>query len=379
MNKTIVIKGWIILLLSQLWYGCASNQKESDTIYVDLEAPKADANDFFDDWRYVALKTTNGVEDGLIGTIKHIAIDDSTIVIQANESEDILIYDRSGNLITKFNRHGQGPHEYLDANRIKLKDGNIWLICKMSKRLIQYDKAGNYISQYKLPYGFGDFRFIDDETVILDSDFTNGSGYNFIVYNLKDENVLGQILPFDIKKGMSRGTLSSSFISNGTDKIYLTQIFDNNIYELTSNSTLEVAYKYDFNSEFKVSDEDLQEMTKVQLYDLTAGQNYVRWFGPGYWTGDICYQYLDCYPPYIYKHNWSTGEGSLLSIGNTRFTDFPFLCSKPITVYDGNYVSVLQPFNIDFIENKIGKKIITDSVEITDDSNPVLFFHHFKN
>lgn len=368
-------------IFAVILFGCNDkndNNNNNDEISVKLNQEQADVKDFFDNWDYVVLQTSNGTDDGFIGSIKYIAIDDSTIVIQSEESDDILVYDINGQLVSKFNRRGQGPHEYIDVSHIKLKDGKIWINSGSSRKLIQYDKNGEYLRHYNLPDRFNDFSFIDDETVILDSDNTNGMDYNIVVYNLTEGTIIAKMLPFDRKLGMGRGTLSSPFISNGTDKIYITQIFDNNIYELTSATNLKVAYKYDFDSKFKVSDEDLKEKSKLELYKMTAGQNYVRWFGPGYWTGDISYQYLDCYPKYIYKHDWSTGKGSLISIGEKINPDFPFLQSRILTVYDGNYVSTLATDNINYIEDKIGKKIITDSVEISDDSNPVLFFHHYK-
>lgn len=54
------------------------------------------------------------------------------------------------------------------------------------------------------------------------------------------------------------------------------------------------------------------------------------------------------------------------------------LASRARLIKDGNYISVLAPFSVNYIENNTGARDISDKVKLNDDDNPVIVFHHFK-
>lgn len=82
---------------------------------------------------------------------------------------------------------------------------------------------------------------------------------------------------------------------------------------------------------------------------------------------------------YIYRYTQDHSKGNLLNCGVKRKDGFPFLNNFPRAFFEGNYVNALIPLQIKIIEEQIEDYSFSKSIGLTDESNPVLFFHHFRS
>ena len=375
----------IVLALS----GCRHQLDKDDDcgliVKIDCTTTEqGDVNDFFDDWNYIILDTNNELESGLISSIRSIAIDDSIIAINCWNSPEILVYKRNGELLTTFNRHGQGPKDYLNVARLQLRQGLICVLDDMSNKICAYDKTGAFIVSLKLPYSFSDFRWNNNGKIVLDASSCGGSSYNLTVYDPIHEKVVSEFLPFKPGSGICLSGKDSQIIGQHSGQTLYAEMFNPKVYKLdTEQNALQPIITYDFKTKMSLSDEE-KEMPPVELYQYTANKPYFRWLGPLHLTDSVAYQTFDMFSDtagnitYIYKFDTTTGAGELLTVGDQRFDDYPFLCSMPILIQDGWYVSALSPYSINFIENRIGKEIVSDKHAKSEDSNPILVFHHFR-
>lgn len=149
------MKNTTIFLLSILLttVGCnRQHQTSDDLITVDVTRnsfPKKELilQDFMD-VEYIPLETNDEfVNQGAVEAVGQKYI----LVKNYRNDGDIFVYSRSGKIIRKINRKGQGGEEYTFCSGITLDEENneIFVNDHFIKRILVYDLEGNFKRSFK--------------------------------------------------------------------------------------------------------------------------------------------------------------------------------------------------------------------------------------
>ena len=138
---------------SHFEYGRSSIQITDTTGILSL-------SDIAEDVEYVLLKTKNDKQEVFIGkNIDDIFICKDYIFVQM--TDNIIQYDRQGNLIRTIGRKGGGPGEYNWVYTMSVDDKTKKIIINTSGKINEYDFDGKFIRSQKNTY--------DHQLMLLDS------------------------------------------------------------------------------------------------------------------------------------------------------------------------------------------------------------------
>lgn len=178
--KRLFIQNFAVLYaiaLLPLVYGCKSDTKQSDLFAVDVEGKYPVKEVHFQDIaevKYIALETSDEVLCTGIGRVKYI---DKDYIVFVNDGTDgnIFIFDGSGKIISRINKKGQGPEEYLHTNGVVFdKEKQEVYVSDLADRIFVYDISGKFKRKLSLS-----FKETDNVNV----------GYNAI-YNFDKDHLL---------------------------------------------------------------------------------------------------------------------------------------------------------------------------------------------
>ncbi len=369
----------LILVLSAVLAGCNKQPVEQAAveIAVDTKTPCDNADDFFDSYSYVVLDTDPAA---LIGEINNIDIDDDNIVI--NSRNDVFVFDRKGHLVSSFNNTGQGPEEYAEVFDMRLNDGVIYILSRSTMEVKTYSLSGEYVDSYKLPYYYSAME-IADGSIWLASETANESLYEFAEYSTDKREVVRNVMPFEKNESFLYSSFYP-FLMQDDDKLYVSRLYDMNVSTIDCESgDVAEKWKFKFNTEKQLSDFD-REQGYAYMYSATANKPVVTYLGRMAENDGSVYLsfnnfFIIGYFTNLYKFNKEHPEegGKLLSIGLASYEGFPFLKSKPLLFHDNCYVSMLVAEHVISIAESLKIDDFNDA-HLTEESNPVLFFHRLK-
>jgi hypothetical protein len=238
------------------------------------------------------------------------------------------------------------------------------------------------MAEYKLPNSYLYAAQLDNDNVVLCSSFSNISNKNFAIYNLRSKNVTKEYAPFKNVKTYVYSDFNA-IIGKGDNAIYATLPYSHNLYKITVDKC-EVVENYKFNTADQlpnIGDSDIDLAKMDQEYRRKRAVNWLGFFNQT--STSVCYQNFSLLTeygilPFLCKYNPLTGETKTLKIGAKRFEKYPYLSLPPFEFANGSYVSAVRAD----IALRIDEQINTETFKkfgVTEDSNPIIFFHHFKN
>lgn len=346
-------------------------------VEIDPNDDLCSADEIFDSYDYTILETT---DESLLSMIQKIDIDDRHILIKSDSK--IIVFNRDGSFVSSFDKFGQGPEEYTSIHDVKLMGNEVLLLTPVRNGIQRYTFAGEYIGSYELndPYYYME---IDGDNIWLASETSNKTWKEFAKYNVVDREITCQLMDFD--KFGSYISFRTPFLCNkGNGQLLVTRQFDTSVYCIDSkNCTIEKLWTYDFKTEKKLSDFDLS-LPCWQLSDLTRNSDVVTHLEPLCEKGNNIYQLTSffvkvAYLNYIYKFDKTdpANTGKLFRVGFNEHKKFPYLYTLPLTIYKDYYVSRVNADMVLSSEDERGSTEFRDK-GLTEESNPVLFFHHFR-
>ncbi|MCP2519589.1 6-bladed beta-propeller [Candidatus Aminicenantes bacterium AC-335-B20] len=143
MKLTFIKKLLFILLIFNIFTQLLISQKESSLVVISSKKP-LHGN--------LKLKLKKDLVIGnefsehyIFGSINGIEVYDEYIYVLDGKMVKIQVYDLKGNYIKTIGRKGNGPGEFLLPNALCLsKNGNIYVWDLMRRRMIVFDKEGDY-------------------------------------------------------------------------------------------------------------------------------------------------------------------------------------------------------------------------------------------
>jgi hypothetical protein len=349
---------------------CNNKNDEKKTIIIDPQKAEAVVENIFDKYYSVTLETK---QENLISGIDKIEIIDDKFYILDRRNNVINIFNKDGFYISKIDRKGQGPDEYIDIADFVISDTLVYTLSRTGKKIVVYTETGSFVKAYGLN-DYYDYLYMDGNEIFLYSNYSNDKLYNIIVANLSDNDISysKEFLPF--QKNQSFSFTPSPFNKTTTNDLLVCQQYDYCIYNLKKNSiseecNLKFATKDIIPSAFEKEgfDKTYMELSNKSVVTRITHANKYNDF---------------LYIIYNFEHNrYITKIDKTNSITETlkfEFNDiYPFVFSNPIVFHQEYLVGYLHAadilaFNSQFESDKNKEKYLLK------EDNPVLFFHKLK-
>src|SRR5690554_5247818 len=162
----------LLLLIVCVVLSCKSDKtsqfedKDLMEIYIDLSKH----SDFYDiskdieqDFDIIALETN---DDCLISHIRKILYVNDLYYILDDKGASVFIFNNDGTFMSKLDRKGLGPDEYINIASFIVKDKDIWIYDDMTKRLLCYDSAFDKKEEIKIDIPTFDMAIIKDDILL---------------------------------------------------------------------------------------------------------------------------------------------------------------------------------------------------------------------
>ncbi|WP_158602530.1 6-bladed beta-propeller [Proteiniphilum sp. X52] len=343
---------------------------EDGAIAIDPQKAKATIDNVFDGYYSVTLETK---QENLIADIDKIEITDKRFYILDRRNCVISIFDKNGFYISKIDRKGQGPDEYLDIADFAISDTLVYVLSRIEKKLFIYTETGAFVKSYVLD-DFYDYFHIEGKELFLYSNYSNSKLYNIIVANLNEDAISysKEFLPF--LKNQSFSFTPTPFNKTTENELLVCQQYDYCIYNLNKGFISK-----ECNLEFITKDKippNFEREGFDKIYTELSNKSVVTRVTHVNKHNDILYVV------YNFEHN-----RYITKIGKTTLTAetlklelndiYPFVFATPVMFHEGYLVGYLHaahilPFNSRFESDKNNDR------SLSEEDNPVLFFHKFK-
>ena len=360
-----------------------SHQKSVE-VNIDLNKDCLPFDSLMTKVSYVKLETTG---DNLIGEISQLLfVDDKIIVVDAEKSKTITVYDGKGHFLYSVGTLGQGPMEYGSLDHVAFTPGKEMLVITDLKSgcLKYYSIGGIYVKSVKLPYWFSESEFLTDNLI---AGFTDGG--NVISDENEDYNPL--LVVTDLL-----GNISSSAFQSYYRKEYTSTIFEpirkfedrvlynnpntDSIFLLTPNG-IELAYHLNIKgAKPMIINEDI---TNDLLREHRRNNPFFNGDFIELKDGAIFHIFESGFPGYRFGI-YSNAKQRTFCCNDIRYSPFFCFFDAPKARYGDNTVVVDTRSDIALAYKdelyKLGKKEEIDEFYkgLTEDSNPILFFYELK-
>lgn len=361
------------------------NIEKTVEVHIDLDNDCLSFDSLMNKVNYVKLETTG---DNLIGKISQLLfVDDKIIVVDASRSKTITVYDEKGHYLYKIGAFGQGPMEYGSLDHVAFTPGKEMLVITdlSCGRLKYYNIDGSYVKSVKVPYWFSRCEFITDNLI---------AGFSLAgnVISERNKKYKPLLIVTDLWGNISCSNFQSYYKKEFTSSIleplrkFEDRVLYNNpntdsIFLLTPNG-IELAYHLNIKGAKPiVQNEDITNKLLDEQH-----QNNPFFYGDfiELKDGAIFYIYelgLKWYRFGIYSNS---KQRTFSCNGLLQNPFFYFFTLESKARYKDNTVVVdMRPDIILAYRDelyRLGKKEEIDEFykDLTEDSNPVLFFYELK-
>jgi hypothetical protein len=137
-----------LLLLSLTLFSCQSpSEKAAPTSarVVDIETLSSDTIRATD-LRFVPLEST---EESLVSNADKLFFVQDTYYVMDQQGKSILLFSATGKFLSKINRVGRGPGEYVHLTDVDVTgDGRIWVYDMMTQKIVRYSRKGALLDEF---------------------------------------------------------------------------------------------------------------------------------------------------------------------------------------------------------------------------------------
>lgn len=163
------LSSWILFLILLISCKNKPSNEVTDQIILSIDSlinqNPIKYSDIFSDFHIIPLETK---DDCIFSYISNIKIVDSVIyLLDSYGTKSVYLFSLNGDFLSKICKIGRGPEEYLnptnfDVNREK---GTILILDWDSKKVIEYDKNGEYLSSMSFKNRFISFVLYNDKLI----------------------------------------------------------------------------------------------------------------------------------------------------------------------------------------------------------------------
>ena len=360
-----------------------SHQKSVE-VNIDLNKDCLPFDSLMTKVNYVKLETTG---DNLVGGISQILfVDDKIIIVDAEKSKTITVYDGKGHFLYKIGTLVQGLMEYGSLDHVAFTPGKEMLVITDLKSgcLKYYSIGGIYVKSVKLPYWFSESEFLTDNLI---AGFWSGG----TVIPGENKNYKPLLVITDLFGNVSSSAFQSYYkkeytstilepIRQFNDRVLYNNPNTDSIFLLTPNG-IELAYHLNIKgAKPMILNEDI---TNDLLREHRRNNPFFNGDFIELKDGAIFHIFESGFPGYRFGI-YSNAKQRTFCCDCFRYSPFFCFFDAPKARYGDNTVVVDTRSDIALAYKdelyKLGKKEEIDEFykDLTEDSNPVLFFYELK-
>lgn len=386
---------WLAFLYCICLFSCKEFHKESSMqakteeskmleLDIDLDKNTLPFDSLMDFVSFVKLETTG---DNLVGAISQILfVNNKIIVVDFDVSKTITVYDESGKYLNNIGKLGQGPGEYAYLGHVFLTpDRSTVVVVDMGSGNLKYfGLEGNFIKSVKFPFWFSRCEFINDNIIA-----GHYSGGNMVQKN--NVSYKPQLIITDLKGNILSSGFQSFYSKNFTSTTFMPlRKFDNEVIYCPPFS--DTIYHVSEKGLCPLYHLNIKRASPIIIDNNTTDNSWEEYKENNpFFNGEII-ELKDVTMINIserYK-NWSRfiiyskKQDKIFSCTGTLSNPFFRIFSVPKARYKDDMIVVDERAS-NIIANRnifyqLGEKNIVDKLfkDLTEDSNPVLFFYKIK-
>lgn len=337
---------------------------------------------------FVSLVKLETTENNLVGSVSQILFArNKIVVVDSYVSKTITVYDKSGKFLNRIGTLGQGPGEYSYLGHVTLTpDKSMVVVVDMGSGYLKYfGLDGNFVKSKKTPFWFSSCEFITDEIIAGNYDGGNtlyGENNSQYKPQLIITNLQGNVFHSGFKSYYNKKFTMSTMmpLRKFEDEVFYSPPFSDTIYHLTQKG---IYPKYHLNMSRTKPLIINADMTNESYNEYTENNPM--------FNGDIIelkdasvFHFFECYSNWFRFAIYSKKLNKVFSCTGTLKNPFFYLFTAPKARYKDNMLVVdASSANILMSKNtfyKLGEKKVIDDLfcDLTEDSNPVLFFYKVK-
>jgi hypothetical protein len=235
------IKYTVILFSFSILYSCNPVKKVNENAIIIADIDKQDRVSIFDLFEKIEVVPLETTDSSLIKSIrKLICYKDIYYILDYNSV--ILAFETTGKFKFRIDNRGQGPNQYTYISDFDIDRDRavISFIAPVVAELHEYDLNGQFLSKYKLPQiaaGYISIKHLSKNVIAFWTfDYNNRLKFYskeenriFVECFTEEENFFDQI-----------------YIQTFSHDNYIIRNIDNNIYEISPDGTISIAYTWDF-------------------------------------------------------------------------------------------------------------------------------------
>jgi hypothetical protein len=232
----------ILCLITSCKLQRANNGKDTSILSVAVHSMRNEvkSSDIFSSVKCVTLETN---QELLLDNIRKIDHKDNFIYVADRFA--VYKFDEDGNLLSKVNKVGPGPDEYISISDFEVNiDGSVWILSRNNRTLYKYTWEGELIDNIKLNYWATKMFLISPEEMCLyiGNEMDGNNQHQLKIINLQTGQLISNQLKIDKKKAKYLHVNSENHFSRSMDgkDIYFFNIFDDKIYKLSKDTTFSI-------------------------------------------------------------------------------------------------------------------------------------------
>ncbi|MDR1897936.1 MAG: 6-bladed beta-propeller [Prevotellaceae bacterium] len=375
MKQSILFFTVLIFLLP----GCNEKPAMSNGIRIDIDRETKDVSifDLFEKIEIIPLETT---DESLIKEIYKIVYHNDNFYILDYGLGKIIVFDKDGKFRFTIDQRGQGPGEYLhiadfdvdrDSNRVLIVDPT-------GAKLLDYDAdKGRFMKKTSLPEleggAYNRIKYLNPKLIAFWTfDYKN----RLKLYSRSSNRFINESFPEEESLYTRLGTPVFPYSS------FITRPVDNNVYEITPEGDVSIAYSWDFgklnidpDKLFYPSEKELQQKFREYMEKARASEIVNYFFGAS--GGNETYLYTVIIRKNRGLHlfyNKETKEHLLFE--KTKEQAYLYPC-----IWTEDFITGIIP-NVDMILPLPDAILDAENLEKKrkrkEDDNPVLIKYYFK-
>lgn len=242
-----------------LLYGCGHDTKQNvsrEFTRIEVDPSLASTlrySDIYSSIDVVQLKTDTAF---LVDEVQKMVVTDSNYYIQCNNK--LLVFDVKGNPMTKIEKPGRGPGEYIAFADFNVEDGQIEIYDSKQRKMISYDKNGSFIKEWGCGIDGYSYSKINSDLYAF---YIGAGGY----YNDANKKVLYY--------SRAKSQIVNSFIETPANQISFMHFGDLVNFSQYNGA---VSFLYSFNDTiYSVSSEGIYPRYLIDFAEYRLPKNYL--------------------------------------------------------------------------------------------------------
>lgn len=360
------------ILLVFVLASCKSTEESVRTYNIDL-SQKANLKDYFDGYSFVRLETN---KECLLANPRKMDIVDN--IISVLDRDKIFFFDKSGKYLSKIDYVGKGHNEYIAIDDYCFQDTLVYILTRAQKAIYAYGIKGNLIKKITLKDWYAHIYSNGKDTLVLSSENANGSGKNFLVYDVKKDKVIAEYDNFKENENL----LFESFrpFVGFCDGLLVAHPFDYRVYRLKKDGMedfCEFQFKTKENSDFVKKGVPYEE-----LMEKTTNRNIVQFVGPMSFVKNQMYLTFQLFDTVGGVGNHvcridTNGNSTNVRLFEKFDKRFPYI-TNPMGWHNDSLVSIVSASWILQMEKEY-KLSKFNKMGVTKGDNNIIFFYKLKH